>query len=838
MRHRSLLDLLTYFEKYSHSVAYAHPQGYRMARWTYGDVLATTCRFARELEARGIGPDDRVLLWGENRAEWVTAFWGCLLRGAVVVPMDRIAAPDFVQRVAEQIQPKLCVVSREQAKLGFAQPALLLDDLREAVSRHSSTPPESPPLDRTSTAQIIFTSGTTATPRGVVLTHGNLLANLEPIEAEMQKYLKYVRLVRPVRFLNLVPLSHVFGQFMGMLIPPLLGATVIFSDSLNPADIARTLKRERAMVLIAVPRLLETLKEKVLRDLEAQNRREHFERDFAASEGQHFLRRWWRFRRIQRQFGWKFRAFVSGGAALDRNVEGFWKRLGYAVVQGYGLTETASLVSVNHPLYLRKGSIGRVVPGRELKLADDGEILVRGESVAAGYWQAEQREPVAGGDGWFHTGDLGELDAKGNLYFKGRKKNVIVTAEGLNVFPEDLEAALRRQPEVRDAAVVALPRNGNADPCAVLLLREPGANADAIVQRANRELADFQRLRRWVVWPEEDFPRTPTQKPQLHVLEQFARAQAGATAPAATSSPLAELLARVTGRTVELRPGAKLESDLNLSSIERVELLSALEDRFQVELSEAAFTGATTVRELEAMLRQPTARTEYVYARWPQRWPAMLARALLYYIFILPALLLMAWPRVRGRENLRGVRGPLLIISNHITRADIAFVLAALPARLRRRVAVAMEGERLEGFRRPPPSLGFFARLLAKTKYFLLLLIFNVFPLPRQSGFRESFAFAGESVDHGFSLLVFPEGELTKDGRLARFQTGIGLLATKLDLPILPVRIDGLWELKQAGKRFARPGAVRVMLGEPLRFASDADPAAITTELERALASL
>ncbi|HSC77116.1 MAG TPA: AMP-binding protein, partial [Candidatus Acidoferrales bacterium] len=672
----------------------------------------------------------------------------------------------------------------------------------------------------------------------VVLTHGNLLSNLEPIEAEMQKFLKYVRLVRPVRFLHLVPWSHVFGQFMGMLIPPLLGATVIFSDSLNPADTARTLQRERAMVLIAVPRLLETLKDKVLRDLDSSGRRQQFDRDLAAAEGRHFLRRWWRFRRIHRQFGWKFRAFVCGGAALGRDTETFWKRLGYAVVQGYGLTETASLVSVNHPLHLRKGSIGRIVPGRELKLAADGEILVRGESVAAGYWQRETRAPVAGEDGWFHTGDLGELDPKGNLFFKGRKKNVIVTAEGLNVFPDDLEAVLRRQPEVRDAAVVALPRNGNAEPCAVLLLRQPGADPEAIVQRANRELADFQRLRRWVVWPEEDFPRTPTQKPQLHVLEQFARATLATAAPAATASPLAELLARVTGRTLELRPEATLESDLALSSIERVELLGALEDRFQVELSEAAFTGATTVRQLEEMLRRPAARTDYVYPRWPQRWPAVLARALLHYAFILPALLLMAWPRVRGRKNLRGVRGPLLIISNHVTRADIAFVLASLPARLRRRVAVAMEAERLESFRRPPATLGFFARLVERTKYFLLLLIFNVFPLPRKSGFRESFAFAGESVDRGFSVLVFPEGELTRDGRLAKFQTGIGLLATKLGVPVLPVRVDGLWELKQAGKRFARPGAVRVTLGARLRFTSDADPAAIAADLERAVAAV
>ncbi len=248
--------------------------------------------------------------------------------------------------------------------------------------------------------------------------------------------------------------------------------------------------------------------------------------------------------------------------------------------------------------------------------------------------------------------------------------------------------------------------------------------------------------------------------------------------------------------------------------------------------------GATTMRELEEMLRRPAVRTEYVYPRWPQRWPAVLARTLIHYVFILPALLLMAWPRVQGREKLRGAHGPLLIVSNHITRADIAFVLAALPPRLRRRVAVAMEGERLESFRRPPASLGSFVRLVEKTKYFLLLLIFNVFPLPRQSGFRESFAFAGQSVDRGFSLLVFPEGELTKNGKLAKFQTGIGLLATKLDLPVVSVRIDGLWELKQVRRRFARPGAVRVTLGAPLRFASDADPAAIAAELERRVASL
>ncbi len=169
-----------------------------------------------------------------------------------------------------------------------------------------------------------------------------------------------------------------------------------------------------------------------------------FKQHSARAQGKHFLRRWWIFRRIRRQFGWKFWAFISGGATLDRTTEEFWDRLGYAVIQGYGLTETTSLISVNHPFRLGKGSIGKILKGREVKLAEDGEILVRGGGVAAGYWDGNALQPVGDQQGWYRTGDIGELDAAGNLYFKGRKKEVIVTAAGMNIYPEDLEAALRR----------------------------------------------------------------------------------------------------------------------------------------------------------------------------------------------------------------------------------------------------------------------------------------------------------------------------------------------------------------------------------------------------------
>jgi long-chain acyl-CoA synthetase len=691
----------------------------------------------------------------------------------------------------------------------------------------------SPDIAASDPVEIVFTSGTTADPKGVVLSHKNVLANLQPIEKEVGKYLKYERIFHPLRFLNLLPLSHVFGQFLGLFIPQILGGTVIFQDTLNPTEIIRTVKRERVSVLVTVPRIMETLRDKIERDLESKGKLDWFKKIFRESEGRHFLKRWWIFRRIHRQFGWKFWAFISGGASLGAETEKFWGRLGFAVVQGYGLTETTSMISLNHPMKLGKGSIGKVLPGREVKLAPDGEILVRGESIAQSYFQGKEIKPVCGEEGWFHTGDMGAMDEKGNLYFKGRRKNVIVSPEGMNIYPEDLEKALRLQPEVRDCVVLGLDRDGNAEACAVLLV-EKGQDPDPAVRRANELLAEYQHIRRWLVWPDEDFPRTSTQKPQIKVIQEFVNSKFSGAANANCGGMLEEMISQITGRKVDkISKNSDLLKDLSLSSIERVELLSAIEDRFQLDVNESRFTSASTIGDLEKMLsRSAPQRTDFVYPRWTQRAPVAFIRLLVYYLLSWPATRLMAWPRVRGRENLDSFHGPLLFVCNHVTEVDIGFVLAALPLRYRHRLATAMLGEMLQAMKNPPANLSSFKRAMEKISYGLVVALFNVFPLPQQTGFRESFAFAGESVDRGYSILVFPEGMRTKDGKLTRFRAGVGLLAKNLNIPIVPIRIDGLYELKIAGKKLSRPGSVRVTIGSALRFDSEIDPEKIARVLE------
>jgi len=411
-----------------------------------------------------------------------------------------------------------------------------------------------------------------------------------------------------------------------------------------------------------------------------------------------------------------------------------------------------------------------------------------------------------------------------------------VTGEGMNVYPEDLEAALRLQPEVRDCVVVGLQQGGNAEPCAALLMRD-SSDPQSAVQKANQQLAEYQQMRRWMAWPDEDFPRTPTQKPKTAVIQAAVQQQfaSGGSGPAVSTSALGDLIARITGRDVGLlAPGAKLEGDLNLSSMDRVELMSALEDRYQVDLKEANFANAATVADLERLLHQPqkSPQSGYRYPRWAQRWPITWIREFIYYLLTWPATIIMAHPKIVGAENLRGLDGPFLVSCNHVTYIDLGFALKALPPRLRRKLAVGMWGELLWEMWRPPLGWNWFMRLSYWVGYYLVVALFNVFPLPQQSGVRESFAYAGESVDRGYSVLVYPEGRRTADGKPSPFRSGLGMLAARLNIPVLPLRIDGLYEMKTAGRKIARPGELTVVIGKPMNFAPDTPPEEITNQVE------
>jgi long-chain acyl-CoA synthetase len=687
-------------------------------------------------------------------------------------------------------------------------------------------------LTRDDIAEIIFTSGATAEPKGVVITHRNVLANIVPVEREILKYRKWGRPFYPLRFLNLLPLSHMFGQAMGTFIPPMLTGTVVFMRGFNPLEIVTLVKKRRVSVIVSVPKILDVLKEHVARIAPGVE---------IPGPPQHFAKRWWRYRAIHRAFGLKFWAFVVGAAPLDGELEAFWSELGFVVIQGYGLTETAPIVTLNHPFGTRKGSVGKAIAGVEMKVAEDGEILVRGENVTQGYFKADEETARAFADGWFHTGDVGEIGADGQLYIRGRKKEMIVTPEGLNVFPEDVERVLNHIPGVRDSAVVGVPIGSEERVHAVLLL-DPGVELDGVVRTANAELDDHQKIRRALLWPEAELPRTDgTRKLKRAAIRDWVKSGAAAPRPVpAGGDALAELIAKYAGRS-DVSAATTIE-ELGLTSLDRVELMVALEDAFHTRVDEGSFSAARDLGQLRSLMeRAATADAPPAepvnFPAWNRSWLARAVRRVNLSTWILPLARVFAWLRVDGLDHLRDLDGPVIFASNHQSFMDGPVIMAALPGRWRHAVAPAMAKEMFAAHFFPAEH-GRVAWFTNSLNYYLAVLLFNAFPLPqREAGARQTLRYIGELLAGGNSVLIFPEGRRSETGVIDTFRPGIGMIASRLGAAVVPVRIDGLQHVLRVGWHMARPGRVHVSFGAPLRLVGE-DYESLAQQVELAVRRL
>jgi long-chain acyl-CoA synthetase len=802
-----------------------HDDGFRSRTFTYREVGRAARGFAARLHAAGIGKGDKVVFFSENRPEWIVAFWGCLLGGVVVVPIDYRSSPDFLQRVARIVAARLVLVGHDVPPLdGLLQmPVWRLPDLEW----QDGTPP-SVPIVRDDVAEIIFTSGATADPKGVIITHRNVLANIVPVEREVFKYRKWGRPFFPLRFLNLLPLSHMFGQAMATFVPPMLPGVVVFMRGYNPGEIVEQVRKRRVSVLVSVPKVLDVLHEHMVRVVPAvAEPPSPIPRPLQGRLGR-LATRWWRYRPVHRLLGWKFWAFVVGAAPLPAEVEAAWSELGYLVIQGYGLTETAPIVTLNHPFATRKGSVGKAIAGVEVKVAPDGEILVRGENVTTGYFNAAEDTARAFEDGWFHTGDIGEIGPDGQLFIRGRKKEMIVTPEGLNVFPEDVERVLNQMPGVRESAVVGASAGGSTgrdERVHAVLVLEPGADPDDVVRGANAQLADHQRVRRALVWPEPELPRTEgTRKLKRAAIRAWVQGGRAPVPSESSADKLALLVAKHAGRD-QVSPATTIE-ELGLSSLERVELMVALEDTFQTRIDESAFSGAHTLADLKAVVEHAAAvdapPAEPVdFPSWNRSWAARTIRRASLPTWILPLARVFAWMRVDGLGHLETLGAPVLFAANHQSHMDVPVILAALPPRLRYRTAPAMAKEFFKAHFFPD-QYGRRAWFTNSLNYYLASLFFNAFPLPqREAGARQTLRYIGEVIEDGFSVIIFPEGRRSDTGEIQPFMAGVGMMASRLGVPVVPVRLEGLDKVLHPRWRMARPGRVSVRFGAPIRLVGD-----------------
>lgn len=818
--------------------AYVVDDGVRVAAYTADEIRRAAEAMAQRLAAAAIGSGDRVVLCAANGATWVVAFWGVVLRGATVVPIDVRTSRETAERVVGITHARLVLADGDGpdwSRSGSAvevwplSAAMVFDRPLQTVPLGGDGDPRVP-VTASTVAEIVFTSGTSGDPKGVVITHGNLVANIMPIERGIAPFRRYVWLLRPIRFLATLPLSHLFGQALAMFLPPIVSGTTVFAANLGPGAIVDHVRRHRITLVVTVPRLLDLLRAHM------SHRLPECRVPSPAALG--VVRRLWRYRRAHRHFGWRFVGFVVGGAALDAELEEYWRRLAFLVAQGYGLTETAPIVAWNHPFSTGAGTVGRPIEGTEVRVADDGEVLVRGPVVAAGYAGAGGVTRATDAEGWLHTGDLGALDADGRLHIVGRSKDLIVTAEGINVPPHEIEAVLNRMPGVRESAVVSDTRGG--EHVHAVLVLAPEADAATLVQRANRTLPDGWRIRTWSIWPGSALPRTDALGKLQRAVVRRAVASEAAGVVLATHGDAVDLVLSELAHGQPLSPDTSLDA-LGLSSLDRIALTMQLEARAGASVDDDTLTGSATVDDVRRLTRGEAATSSAPaplrFPWWAQRAAARVVRATSLHTWVLPLVGTFLRVRVHGREHVEPLAGPVIFAANHQGHVDMPALLMALPRRWRTRVAVAIAKEYFDAWFEPGRASGR-QRWASGVLYGLVALFFQGFPLPqRQPGVRQTLRYAGTLVDGGISLLVFPEGRRTDAGELSPFRPGIGMMAVKLRVPVVPVRIVGSDRVWHRTWRAPRRGRVDVYFGAPRTYGSG-DAAAIAREVEDAVTRL
>jgi long-chain acyl-CoA synthetase len=779
---------------------------------------------------------------------------GAMLRGVVVVPIDESASLKLVRQIAQEVKPTLLIHGSEQdvADLKMRKCSIYAlseeDSIEEVQKTFTPTHLDDPAL-------IIYTSGTTQNPKGVILTHKNILTQVE----NFKRWHWLVRWV-PIRLLGLSPLSHIQGLMLGAMIPLSIGLSVLYSDSVEPHHVIRTIRQNRITVLLAVPRVQHVLADNLRnhpsgRKGEALAKRMSKVRFFP-------LRRHFLFLATHARLGYSFWVLLVGGANLPPADERFWYECGYVLVQGYGLTETAALVSlkINSPFFAHLGSIGKPIGQLEVRLNEDGEVLVKGENVSPGYFQNQTADQSGFHKGYLRTGDLLSQDRQKRLYFVGRKKEAIVTGEGHNVYPQDVEKVLLQQPGVHDAVVVGLTEDGITEVHPVLLVGddvEPGQ----VIRNANQILEAHQMIRSWTIWPERDFPRTSLLKvrrklvaahvQKLRADQQEMNSQVGMDLSlekikvTSDRRQRIELLARyVKHGSLEEKFTRNLQvvEAFGLSSLDVVELRALLERGQSESLSHLTLLPQSSLADIRASLHVSPA--QWQPNPLPEQQPAWSNTSLgrLIRSVTQPALIGL-WENFSAKINTiwemdqRKFQMPYMIAAApHRNWLDGFVVYAGLPARGRKRLVTVTNRDFAEIFN-PLPDTPLRTQIDVGLAYYLLWpLVFDFVIVPNFGSTRTGLHHLGKYIEKGYSPITFPKGLAPPGRENLRHEPGMAMMALQTGLPILPIWIQGNDHLQISPQRM--PDRLTVRIGKPVPVHPNMTSNQVVTEVEKRFQNL
>ncbi len=744
-------------------VLYSQKRGYRTHSLTGKELNEKIQKLRVFLNNNKIRNGDKAIILGYGSVDWVIAYYACILSGIIVVPLDVMSDKELIKNILKQVKAKIIFLNKPvNLKLKNLK-SFYFEDLEKNLEKIVLEEMPYPKLSSNSILEIQYTSGTTGDPKGVILTHANIVA-------AVRATVKTVNLNMRLRFLNVLPLSHVFGQIMGIFFPLYFGYNVFFTDTAQPRKIISTIRNKRINVAIFVPGILSNIKK-------------HLEGKCAPCN-----------------LGFQFRIIGVGGAVLDTELEKWWKRKLIIVLQGYGLTETAAVVSLSKPFATKTGSVGKVADIVNIKFGRDNEIMVRGANVSSGYYKDKKKTKESFENGWFMTGDVGGI--KNNyLFIKDRKKDVIITPSGLKAYPSDIENVLNSINGVREGCVLEKDKKVHA-----IFTLQNGKSPEQIIKEANQNLLGHQQIASYTVWS-GDFPKTPTGKiRKFVVLQEIIKSSKPKNF--AYSNKIYSIIHNTLSLNKKIDARSKLV-DLGMDSLKRVELITELERHFDVEIDEIEINQNTTVEDLEKLMNERAVH-HVKFRMWPTYISMVFLRRVYQKLFLLPIVSIFARTSYMGLENIAKIKSPVIFVSNHQSAFDVPVMIRHIKLPL----AAAADGHVVFGI----GEKNLFKKFLRKCLGYYSALAYNAYPFGTMIGTDTSLEFTGEMLDRSFSIILFPEGERTLDGKIHDFKSGIGFIVNSMKVPVVPVKLGGLFEILPRNKAIPRIGKASVTFGKVIDY--------------------
>ena len=798
--------------------------------YTYAETYTLSRQVAWQLWESGLRKDDRAVLISENQPEWCIAYLAAVQIGVAVVPLDAQTPAHEILAIAEFTDAKSILASEsvlEKFGTTLSAAALMLQNINknceivggaDGTARTAATteiPADFPNVEVSpdTVASIIFTMGTTVEAKGAMLTHGGFISNVQVVAKALPP-------TDTERILSALPLYHALSFSCSLLMAFYSGTTATYVNALRPTTLLKTMREAKTTAFIGVPRLFQMLQGTI----ERQAARADTPGETLAEKARAVM-------------GGEIRVLVSGGASLSDAIYDGFQKFGMTLYQGYGMTETAPVLSVNPYLKSKRGSVGPAVEGVELQIKNPdsngiGEIIAKGPSTMKGYYRNPNATKAAIRDGWLYTGDLGYMDADGYLYLTGHCKDVIVPASGKNVYPVELEALYRDHPAISEICVVGIPYEDGSDTTihAVIVPKAPDEATETKIQHhlqaRAKQLPSYQQFHKSHL-SDEPLPKTADgaiDRQHLRCsleahIKNITALQADSTADVESATPRTDIpeeilttLARLARMpTHQIQRESRLDTDLGLDSLTRLDLLLVLEARLGGTIPDALLANLETVGDVVKLIETfPAAATMEKEAaeenrnrefRQVPRWYARAFRSVITGIYRNYFSL-----KCYGLEHIPQGNQPYIIMPNHSSHLDTLTVISALGTKAYRLWVLAARdywfATRFQGW---------FARTCL-----------NALPIEREGNFTEflqDLRAANEVMAHNNGLLIFPEGTRSLDGELQPFKPGVlSLLIYSPNVPVIPTYIEGTYHALPKGRNLPKKHPVRIVFGEPLTF--------------------